>query len=75
MHPVNPIFFRIRPRRSFVLKRYGCTSSQAQAAQGREYVPPHDHPVNRLDERLPDRWKPIRKPLDYWDTLSQDTDG
>jgi len=35
----------------------------------------NDHPVNRLDELLPDRWKPIRKPQDYWDTLSQDTDG
>jgi len=27
MHPATPIFFRIRPRRSFVLKRYGYTSA------------------------------------------------
>jgi len=35
----------------------------------------NDHTVSRLDELLPDRWKPIRKPQDYWDTLSQDTTG
>lgn len=26
----------------------------------------NDHPVNRLDELLPDRWQPLRRPEDRW---------